>query len=150
LYWLLGDVRAVQAYLQNRNHLQSIAFEDTGAVILQMQNGAIGTLNYTVNAYQENMEGSFTLFGEKGTVKIGGQYLNNIQYQNMQDDSFPTINETTKANDYGTYKGSMSNHDKVYQNVLDVLQNGAAMSTNAQEGLKTVEIIEKIYASNSL
>jgi UDP-N-acetyl-2-amino-2-deoxyglucuronate dehydrogenase len=150
LYWLLGDVKEVQSYLQNRAHKSSIAFEDTGAVILKMHNGAIGTLNYTVNAYKENMEGSFTLFGEKGTVKIGGQYLNMIKYQNIQDYTLPVVNEQYKANDYGTYKGSMSNHDKVYQNVLDVLQNSATISTNAYEGLKTVEIIEKIYAFNTL
>lgn len=151
LYWLMGDVKEVQSYLQNRAHQSSIAFEDTGAVILHMQSGAIGTLNYTVNAYKENMEGSFTLFGEKGTIKIGGQYLNIIQYQNIQNYRLPDIiNGENKANDYGTYKGSMSNHDKVYQNVLDVLQNGAAISTNAYEGLKTVEIIEKIYAANLL
>ncbi|TKK65996.1 Gfo/Idh/MocA family oxidoreductase [Ilyomonas limi] len=150
LYWLLGDVKEVQSYLQNRAHPSGIAFEDTGAVILHMQSGAIGTLNYTVNTYKENMEGSFTLFGEKGTIKIGGQYLNIIQYQNIQDYVLPVVNEHGKANDYGTYKGSMSNHDKVYQNVLDVLQNGAAISTNAHEGLKTVEIIERIYAANLL
>ena len=150
MYWLLGDVNEVQSYLQNREHQSTIAFEDTGAVILHMQGGAVGTLNYTVNAYNENMEGSFTLFGEKGTVKIGGQYLNTIQYQNIQDYTIPASNEETKANDYGTYKGSMSNHDKVYQNVLDVLQKGAAISTNAYDGLKTVEIIEKIYAANLL
>jgi UDP-N-acetyl-2-amino-2-deoxyglucuronate dehydrogenase len=150
LYWLLGDVKEAQSYLQNRAHQSSITFEDTGAVILKMHSGAIGTLNYTVNAYKENMEGSFTLFGEKGTIKIGGQYLNMIQYQNIQDYTLPVINEQYKANDYGTYKGSMSNHDKVYQNVLDVLQNGATISTNAYEGLKTIEIIEKIYAANAL
>jgi UDP-N-acetyl-2-amino-2-deoxyglucuronate dehydrogenase len=150
LYWLLGDVKEVQSYLQNRAHKASITFEDTGAVILKMHSGAIGTLNYTVNAYKENMEGSFTLFGDKGTVKIGGQYLNIIQYQNIQDYLIPVIDEQYKANDYGTYKGSMSNHDKVYQNVLDVLQNGATISINAYEGSKTVEIIEKIYAANTL
>jgi UDP-N-acetyl-2-amino-2-deoxyglucuronate dehydrogenase len=150
LYWLLGDVKEVQSYLQNRAHKSSIAFEDTGAVIIKMHNGAIGTLNYTVNAFKENMEGSFTLFGEKGTVKIGGQYLNMIQYQNIQDYTLPAVNEQYKANEYGAYQGSMSNHDKVYQNVLDVLQNGATISTNAYEGLKTVEIIEKIYAANTL
>jgi UDP-N-acetyl-2-amino-2-deoxyglucuronate dehydrogenase len=55
--------------------------------------------------------------------------------------------EGNKPNNYGTYLGSMSNHDKVYENLIDVLQNGAAISTNAFEGLKTVEIIQKIYNS---
>ncbi len=149
LYWLLGDVQSVQSYLQNSAH-PNIAIEDSGVVIIHLQNGAIGTLNYTVNAYRENMEGSFTIFGEKGTVKIGGQYLNNIQYQHINNYVISPLPEQNVANDYGFYKGSMSNHDKVYDNVLEVLQNGAAITTNAYEGLKTVEIIEKIYAANAM
>lgn len=147
VYWLFGDVKKAHAFLSNQAHKQTIEFEDTGAVILQLQNNITGTLNYTVNSYNENMEGSLTLFAEKGTVKIGGQYLNKIEYQNIQDHVLNEIATTAKANDYGLYKGSMSNHDKVYNNVIDVLHNNAAISTSAHEGLKTVEIIEKIYAS---
>ncbi len=147
LHWFLGDVSSVQSYLQNSAHQSLIQTEDAGVAILSMQNGAVGTLNYTVNAYAENMEGSITLFGEKGTVKIGGQYLNTISYQRIED---VVITDTKQSppNDYGTYKGSMSNHDKVYQNVIDVLTGNGTISTNATEGLKTVEIIEKIYAAN--
>ncbi len=149
LYWLLGDVASVQSYLTNAAHQSVMETEDTGVVILTMQSGAIGTLNYTVNSFGQNMEGSITLFGEKGTVKIGGQYLNTIAYQNIRT---VVLNEAKQspANDYGSYKGSMNNHDKVYQNVIDVLCHGAAVSTNAYEGLKTVEIIEKIYAANEM
>lgn len=149
LYWLLGDVASVQSYLTNAAHSSFIETEDTGVAILTMQSGAIGTLNYTVNSYAENMEGSITLFGEKGTVKIGGQYLNNISYQNIKDVVIPAVQQSL-PNHYGSYQGSMSNHDKVYQNVIDVLCSGGTISTNAYEGLKTVEIIEKIYAANVL
>ena len=145
LYWLLGDVAFVQSYVTNAAHPQ-IETEDTGVAILTMKNGAAGTLNYTVNCYAENMEGSFTLFGEKGTVKIGGQYLNTISYQNIEGITIPQTIQLP-PNDYGTYKGSMSNHDKVYQNVIDVLCHNGTISTGAEEGLKTVEIIEKIYAA---
>ena len=62
-----------------------IEFEDTGVVILKFYNGAIGTINYTVNSYEKNMEGSLTILAEKGTVKIGGQYLNELEYQNIED-----------------------------------------------------------------
>ena len=107
----------------------------------------IGTINYTVNSYQKNMEGSLTIFGEKGTVKIGGQYLNVLEYQQIQDHFIPSLPEGNKANEYGFYQGSMSNHDKVYQNLVDVIQNNASMSANSNDGLKTVQIIEKIYAA---
>jgi UDP-N-acetyl-2-amino-2-deoxyglucuronate dehydrogenase len=145
LYWLVGDVKEVQSFMANYAHEGIIEFEDTGVVILQFYNGAIGTVNYTVNSYQKNMEGSLTIFAEKGTVKIGGQYLNELEYQNIEGYKIENLPEGNKANNYGNYQGSMSNHDKVYDNLIEVLQNNAAISTSSFEGLKTVEIIEKIY-----
>jgi predicted dehydrogenase len=147
LYWMIGDVKRVQAFVGNYAHKEIIEFEDTGAVIVEFYNGVIGTINYTVNSYQKNMEGSLTIFGEKGTVKIGGQYLNELEYQNIQDYRIENLPEGAKANNYGNYQGSMSNHHKVYENLIDVLTNNASISTNAFEGLKTVEIIDKIYAA---
>ena len=93
------------------------------------------------------MEGSLTIFGEKGTVKIGGQYLNELEYQRIDNYEIKNLPEGNKANNYGNYQGSMSNHDKVYENLIDVLQNGSSINTNSFEGLKTVEIIDKIYSS---
>jgi hypothetical protein len=93
------------------------------------------------------MEGSLTIFAEKGTVKIGGQYLNELEYQNIEGLEIKDLPEGNKANNYGQYQGSMSNHDKVYENLVDVLKNGSTISTNSFEGLKTVEIIDKIYQS---
>lgn len=147
LYWMIGDVRNAKAYIANYHHNDIIEFEDTGVVILEFYNGAMGTINYTVNSYNNNMEGSLTIFGEKGTVKIGGQYLNELEYQNVEDFKFENLPTGNKANSYGTYQGSMSNHDLVYANLIDVLSNDAAISTSAFEGLKTVEIIDKIYSS---
>jgi UDP-N-acetyl-2-amino-2-deoxyglucuronate dehydrogenase len=147
LYWLIGDVKNTQAYTANYDHKGVIEFEDTGVAILEFYNGAIGTINYTVNSYQKNMEGSLTIFAEKGTVKIGGQYLNELEYQNIEGYKIENLPEGNKANNYGNYQGSMSNHDKVYENLVDVLSNNASISTSAFEGLKTVEIIDKIYHS---
>jgi predicted dehydrogenase len=147
LYWLVGDVNRANAFVNNYHHQGIIEFEDTGVISLEFYNGAIGTINYTVNSYGGNMEGSLTIFGENGTVKIGGQYLNELEYQNIKDFKIENLPEGNKANNYGNYQGSMSNHDEVYKNVIDVLQNGGAISTNSFEGLKTVEIIEKIYQS---
>ncbi len=147
LYWMIGDIKEARAFTDNFAHKNIIDFEDTGVVIIKFYNGAIGTINYTVNSYNQNMEGSLTIFGEKGTVKIGGQYLNELEYQNIKDFKIENLPEGNKANNYGTYVGSMSNHDKVYQNVIDVLSNGGSITTNSFEGLKTVEIIDKIYNS---
>ncbi|MBS1776461.1 MAG: Gfo/Idh/MocA family oxidoreductase [Bacteroidetes bacterium] len=145
LYWMFGDVQQVQAYIGNYAHQGIIQFEDTGVVIFKFYNDIIGTMNYTVNSYEKNMEGSLTVFGEKGTVKIGGQYLNELEYQNIESYKIPDLPVGNHANNYGSYTGSMSNHDKVYDNLVDVLTNNAAINTNSFEALKTVEIIEKIY-----
>lgn len=147
LYWMIGDVKRCSGMSRNYAHKHSIDFEDTGVVILEFYNDVIGTINYTVNSYKKNMEGSLTIFAEKGTVKIGGQYLNELEYQNIEGFEFKDLPIGNKANNYGNYQGSMSNHDKVYENLVEVLQNGKAISTNSFEGLKTVEIIDKIYNS---
>jgi UDP-N-acetyl-2-amino-2-deoxyglucuronate dehydrogenase len=147
VYWMIGDVKKAYAITANFAHKGVIDFEDSGAVIVEMYNGAIGTINYTVNSHEKNMEGSITLFCENGTVKIGGQYLNELEYQNIKDFEFANLPAGNKANNYGDYTGSMSNHDKVYENVADVLLRGESISTNSFEAMKTIEIIEKIYSS---
>lgn len=145
LYWLVGDVREVRAFTDNFCHQHSVEFEDTGVAILRFQNGAIGNVNFTINSFGKNMEGSLTLFCKNGTVKIGGQYLNEIEYENVKDTGPTLLREGRKANEYGEYQGSMSNHEDVYRNVLSVLTGEGSMSTVGFEGLKTVEIIDRIY-----
>jgi UDP-N-acetyl-2-amino-2-deoxyglucuronate dehydrogenase len=150
LYWMIGDVSKVEAFTDNFNHKSIIEFEDSGVVILKFINGAIGTVNYTVNSYNKNMEGSLTIFGEKGTVKIGGQYLNELEYQNFESFEIKNLPEGNTANNYGNYTGSMSNHLQVYENLINVLENNAAINATAFEGSKTVDIIEKIYNSSKI
>jgi UDP-N-acetyl-2-amino-2-deoxyglucuronate dehydrogenase len=147
LYWMIGDVKHVQAYTGNYAHKNTVEFEDTGVAILEFYNGVIGTVNFTVNSHKKNMEGSLTIFGEKGTVKIGGQYLNELEYQNIEGYSIENLLKSNTANNYGDYEGSMSNHDKVYENLVDVMTHNASISAGAFEGLKTVEIIDKIYTA---
>ena len=145
LYWFVGDVDWVSARTGNFHHQGLIEFEDTGMAILKFNNGAIGTVNYTVNAYKKNMEGSLTIFAEKGTVKIGGQYLNELEYQSLEGDPVSNLPPGNPPNNYGQYVGSMSNHDQVYKNLISVLEGQGTIATSGMEGLKTVEIIEKIY-----
>lgn len=148
LYWLLGDVKEVKKISRNFAH-PTIEFEDSGVVLFDMVDGAIGSLNYTVNSFAKNMEGSLTIFAEKGTIKIGGQYLNELEYFNVAGMEQPTLPKGNVANGYGFYQGSMSNHDKVYENLLLALDNDNHIFANAEEGLKTVAIIEQIYAADA-
>lgn len=147
LYWLVGDVRDVSAFINNYCHQHSIEFEDCGVAILRFYNGAIGSINFTINSYGRNMEGSLTLFCENGTVKIGGQYLNEIEYENVKGMDPAELRPGRPPNEYGEYQGSMSNHEDVYENVHRVLTSDGSIGTVGFEGLKTIEIIDKIYTA---
>ena len=147
LYWLMGDVADVKKTIKNMAH-PNIEFEDCGVVLFNMVNGAVGSLNYTVNSFVRNMEGSFTIFGEKGTIKIGGQYLNELEYFEVDGMEKPNLSKGNNANSYGFYQGSMSNHNKVYENLVLALNDPNHLFASAEEGLKTVEIIERIYAAD--
>lgn len=147
LYWMAGDVTEAHAFVDNFGHGETVEFEDAGTAVLRFRSGAIGTVHFTINSYKKNMEGSLTIFAEKGTIKIGGQYLNELEYQNIENYTIAGLPPGKPANQYGHYVGSMSNHDEVYGNVVDVLLSQGVIATNGFEGLKTVEIIEKIYES---
>ena len=145
LYYLNGPINEAEGRINNFAHKHNTEVEDTGSFVLKAANNAIINFNFTTCAYERNMEGSITIFAEKGTVKIGGQYLNTIEYQKLATATLPPINITAKANDYGLYQGSMSNHDKVIQNVVDVLHHNHPVMTSAKEGKAVVKIIEQMY-----
>lgn len=147
LVWMIGDVKEVYTFKDNFMHKQVVKFEDTGVIILRFLDGTLGTINFTVNAHSRNMEGSLTIFGIKGTVKIGGQYLNELEYQDIEDYEIKDLPKGNPANDYGHYKGSMSNHDKVYEYATKIISSGRLMG-NGLGGLRTVELIEKIYEAS--
>jgi UDP-N-acetyl-2-amino-2-deoxyglucuronate dehydrogenase len=149
MLWLFGDMLSASGYRKNIQHRNIIEFEDTGVVAIEMENGMLGGLNWSVNTYQKNMEVSLTLLAEKGSVRIGGEYMNKVEYL-FTDGAKLEIPETGSANEYGFYKGSMSNHDKVYDNLVKAMKDENHPFTNAVDGLKTVETIERIYNSVSL
>jgi len=148
LYWFLGDIKAVSGFRANYIHRDSIAFEDAGIANIVMHSGVMGNIHYTINSYKQNMEGSFTLFGERGTLKIGGQYLNEIDYFSVENEENPVLEGGKPANQYGFYQGSMSNHHIVYQELIKSLDDPGHPFLEASEALKSVEIIEKIYAAS--
>lgn len=150
LYWFFGEVDMVMSAMDNIAHQSCSELEDVGGVVLRYKSGIIGTIHFSVNSFQTNREGSITISGEKGMVKIGGEYLNTIDYAEFQDAVLPVLPAGADVNDYGTYRGSMSNHDQVYQNLVATLQKGTPFYADTMDGLKTVAIIEKIYqAANS-
>ncbi|ANE49410.1 Gfo/Idh/MocA family protein [Flavisolibacter tropicus] len=144
LYWFLGDVEEVRGFKDNFTHHQHVEIEDTGVVAIKLKSGVLGTLNFTINSYEHNQEGSITLFGEKGSVKIGGQYLNTLEWYKTESEETPVLEQATEANHYGHYQGSMSNHNKVYESLVASLNNNGSL-LEARDAIKTIEIIEKIY-----
>lgn len=145
LYWVFGDIQPLFAELDNFNHADSIDFEDSGSVVFRLSGGGMGTLNYSTSVWDANLESSLTVIAEKGSVKIAGQYMNEVVHCHVKDYVMPELLPSNPPNDYGGYKGSAFNHPFVIQNCIDVLQGSGSIGTNALEGMKVVDIIERIY-----
>jgi predicted dehydrogenase len=145
MYWVFGDIKDIQAKFDNHSHKHSIEFEDTGLVSFKFVNGGVGCLNYSTAVWDSNLESSITLMAENGTIKVGGQYMNEVEICNVKGYEFKELPPSNPANDYGHYKGSANNHPYVFENVVDVLKGRKPIATNALEGMKVVDIIERIY-----
>ncbi len=146
MYWLFGDIENIQGRFEDFTHAASTDFEDSGFVTFDFVNGGMGCLNYSTAVWNANLESSMTIIGSKGSVKIGGQYMNEVEVCNIDGYEMPELDEASPANDYGPYKGSAANHHFIIQNVVDTLKGRTTATTNALEGLKVVDIIERIYA----
>ncbi|MDC0100654.1 Gfo/Idh/MocA family oxidoreductase [Crocinitomicaceae bacterium] len=145
MYWLFGDIDNIKGCFADFTHADSTDFEDSGFVNFDFVDGGMGSINYSTAVANQNLESSLTIIGEKGSVKIGGQYMNEVEVCNIEGYEMPELKESNPANDYGPYKGSAANHNYVIKNVIDTLKGRTTATTNALEGLKVVEIIERIY-----
>ncbi len=145
MYWLFGDIKDIQAKFADFNHADLTDYEDSGLVQFSFENGGMGCINYSTSVWDKNLESSMTIIGSKGSVKIGGQYMDQVEVCHIKDYTMPELAPTNPANDYGAYKGSANNHSFIIENVVDTLKGRTTLTTNALEGLKVVEIIERIY-----
>jgi len=174
LIWFFGIPKKVTASLSNLAHQSTIDGEDQGVVIFEWSDGSIGTMHYSVNAFEKNREGSLTILGEKGMVKIGGAYLNKIAFAEIEGVKLPIefaqerhlendfenykeqnhkeqnnkeqnrANQTNQANDYVTYQGSMRNHHHVYSSMVNTLKHGTNYYTSVSEAASTIQLIQQI------
>jgi predicted dehydrogenase len=143
---VFGDVEDIKSCFSSFNHDKLTEFEDSGVVHFRFSKGGMGSINFSTSVWDKNLESSMTVIGEHGSLKVGGQYMDKVEYCHIKDYTMPELSPTNPANDYGPYKGSAANHQYVIQNVVDVLKGRASITTNALEGLKVVDIIERIYA----
>ena len=143
LDWLIGPVESIQAYTSTL--ARHIEVEDTGVMSLRWRSGALGSMNVTMLTYPKNLEGSITILGEKGTVRIGGVAVNEIQHwefaeQDPDDEKIKTASyETTSVYGFG--------HPLYYDNVIKVMRGEAEPETDGREGLKSLEVLIATYLS---
>jgi len=142
LDWLIGPVEKVQAMMSTT---RDIEVEDTGVLNVKWRNGALGSMSVTMLTYPKNLEGSITILGEKGTVKVGGVAVNDIQL--WQFDEPRDYDAQIKAANYETTSVYGFGHPLYYKNVIDVLRGEAEPETDGREGLKSLELLIAAYLS---
>lgn len=95
MYWVFGDIKNVNKVEKNFNHKDFTEFNDSGFVNFEFKNGGIGSLNYTTSAYNKNLESSITVIGSNGNIKIGGQYLNEVEICDIKNYEMPKLEKLT-------------------------------------------------------
>lgn len=145
LVWWFGDVVSANTKIATQNH--NIEVEDAGMANVEFSSGVLGSINWTTNVYNKNYEGSITIIGEYGTIKIGGAYLNKIEFWDVKSYPLPeNIAYVDLPNNYGKYQGSSSNHHRVFEEVIkDLSGEKSSAIVEGWEGTKSIMAIENIY-----
>jgi UDP-N-acetyl-2-amino-2-deoxyglucuronate dehydrogenase len=141
--WLIGPVESLQAYTATLR--RDIEAEDTGVISLKWRSGALGSMNVTMLTYPKNLEGSITILGEKGTVRIGGMAVNEVQHWEFEDTDPDDVK--VKEASYATTSVYGFGHPLYYDNVIKVMRGEAEPETDGREGLKSLELIIATYLS---
>lgn len=143
LDWLIGPIKSLQAYTATL--ARNIEVEDTGVISVEWRSGALGSMNVTMLTYPKNLEGSITILGEKGTVRIGGVAVNDIQHWEFAEPH--ADDEKVKQVSYETTSVYGFGHPLYFDNVIKVLRGEAAPETDGREGLKSLETLIAAYLS---
>lgn len=143
LDWLIGPIESLHAYTATLE--RNIEVEDSGVLNVRWRSGALGSMNVTMLTYPQNLEGSITIIGEKGTVRVGGVAVNEIQHWEFADKD--PDDEKVKASNYQTTSVYGFGHPLYYENVINVMRGTAAPETDGREGLKSLEVLIATYLS---
>jgi UDP-N-acetyl-2-amino-2-deoxyglucuronate dehydrogenase len=144
LDWLIGPVESVMAYTGTL--ARDIEVEDSGVAALRWRSGAMGTVNVTMLTYPKNLEGSITILGERGTVRIGGVAVNEIVH--WEFDQPQAEDADIKSASYATTSVYGHGHPLYYDNVINTLRGEAEAETDGREGLKSLELLIAMYLSS--
>ena len=143
LDWLIGPVESVQAYTATL--VRDIEVEDTGVLAVRWRAGTLGSLNVTMATFPKNLEGSITVLGETGTVRVGGTAVNTIEH--WQFETPDPMDEEVERASYQTTSVYGHGHPRYYENVIQTLRGAAAADTDGREGLHSLEILIATYLS---
>lgn len=143
LDWLIGPVESVQAFTATL--ARTIEVEDTGVVSIKWRSGALGSMNVTMLTYPQNLEGSITILGEKGTVKVGGVAVNEVQHWQFADAD--ADDELVRKASYETTSVYGFGHPLYYDNVINTLRGDSEAETDGREGLRSLELLIAAYIS---
>jgi UDP-N-acetyl-2-amino-2-deoxyglucuronate dehydrogenase len=143
LDWIGGPIESVMAYTGTL--ARNIEVEDTGVAALKWRNGAMGTINVTMLTYPKNLEGSITILGEKGSVRVGGLAVNEIQHWDFAEKH--EMDAEVDSASYQTTSVYGFGHPLYYDNVINTLRGEATPETDGREGLKSLELLIAMYLS---
>lgn len=138
LIWLLGEVDSFTGFRSNRSD-KNIESEDSGAIALKMKSGAIGTIHYTINAFEKNQEISLDLIAENATIKIGGEFMHQVIYQK------PSLISNVENKMNFKLRKSLSNHEDIYDELILAINNNPSSLPSAESAIKCIQLIENLY-----
>jgi UDP-N-acetyl-2-amino-2-deoxyglucuronate dehydrogenase len=138
LYWLCGDVDGIKSRFGNLSHQKLTEFDDSGLVHFGLEGGGMGSFQFSTAVWEKNLESSITVIGEKGTVRIGGQYMERVEYCRLEGGQSPP---PPMDNDPD------ANHKMLIENVINVLRGRGTRDIDPRDGLKVIDIIERMYKS---
>lgn len=145
LFHLFGDLQLLGAELFKFNHQHLTEFEDSGWLHFSTANGAKGNMQFSTSVYDKNLESSLTIIGEKGTVKVGGQYMEKLEYCHIQNYTNPNLQPSQGQHDYGLYQGSANNHFLVIENVIETIKGTQTRNASPEQCKKVIDFIEQVY-----
>ncbi len=143
LYWLFGDIVNIKGRLANFAHKGITEFEDTGILHFEFEKGGMGSLNFTTAVWDKNFDSSLTVIASKGTIKISGQYMQNIEYCHTRNSNLADY-AGKQSNDQGDNNPAFDQHFSVITHVIEVLRDREENSLDVQNGFKVVDIIERM------
>ncbi len=145
LFHLFDSVKVKDVVFSDFKHQHTTDFEDSGMIQFELEDGGLGSMQFSTALFEKNMESSITIIGEKGSVKVGGQYMEKLTYCHIQDYDLPQLQKSNGQHNYGKYKGSANNHHFVIENVIESLKGDQTKDATPEQCLKVITFIEQAY-----